>query len=185
MYIKYPLIVPIIGHGATDIIEYPIDTIVFNFLSFILIYNLNFMQRKILLTSTSIYHISLDIPYKKHKILISSFFHGIWIKYPIISKLHLLTIHTPLHYLKIFLLKKNWKKKYTIGFLTSFLSNILINRNIENYMDLKFGKLWWIFPIIPHVYLCNKINNKYIKKIKNNRIFERLFNNKNNKCIFI
>ena len=143
------------------------------------------MQRKILLTSTSIYHISLDIPYKKHKILISSFFHGIWIKYPIISKLYLLIIHTPLHYLKIFLLKKNWKKKYTIGFLTSFLSNILINRNIENYMDLKFGKLWWIFPIIPHVYLCNKINNKYIKKIKNNCIFERLFNNKNNKCIFI
>lgn len=185
MHVKYPLIVPIIGHGATDIIEYPIDTIIFNFFSFILIYNLNFTQRKILLTCVSIYHISFDIPYKKHKILISSFFHGIWFKYPIISKIYLLSIHTPLHYFKIFITRKNWKKKYIIGFLTSFFSNILINKNIENHMDMRYGKLWWVFPILPHVFLCNKINNKYIRKIRTIRVFERIFNNKNNKCIFI
>lgn len=185
MYIKYPLIVPVIGHGSTDIIEYPIETVVFNLFSMILTYNLNFMQRKTLLILTSIYHISLDIPSKKYNILISSFIHVFWLKFPIISKLHLLLIHTPMHYLKIYILKNNWKKKYLMGFTTSYVSNILINRNIENMMEPKYGKLWWIFPILPHVILCNKINNKYIKKIKIIRIFERLFNNKNNKCIFI
>ena len=115
MFIKYPLIIPIIGHGATDIIEYPIDTVVLNFFSFILTYNLNFIQRKILLTATSIYHISLDIPYKKHKLLISSIIHGIWLKIPIISKLHLLLIHTPLHYIKIYIMNNNWKKKIFNG----------------------------------------------------------------------
>ena len=72
-----------------------------------------------------------------------------------------------------------------MGFSTSYISNILINRNIENYMEINYGKLWWIFPILPHVFLCNKIDIKYKKKIKTICIYERLFNNINNKCIFI
>ena len=184
MYIKYPLIVPIIGHGATDVIEYPIDAVIFNLFSFILMYNLNLMQRKILLTSTSIYHISLDIPYKKYNILLSSLIHVIWLKFPIISKIHLLIIHTPLHYVKIYLLKNKWKKKYGISFITTIIGNILINRNIETYMENRCGKLWWIFPILPHVYLSNKINNMAIKNIKRIRVFNR-FNSINNRNIFI
>ena len=71
-------------------------------------------------------------------------------------------------------------KKIDVLFATS-----VRNRDIENIMETKYGKLWWIFPILPHVILCNKINNKYIKKIKSIRIIERIFNNKNNKYIFI
>ena len=30
MNIKYPLLIPIIGHGATDIIDFPIQTLLYN-----------------------------------------------------------------------------------------------------------------------------------------------------------
>ena len=38
MNIKYPLIVPTIGHGATDFIDYPLATINYNILSILIIY---------------------------------------------------------------------------------------------------------------------------------------------------
>ena len=38
MHIKYPLLLPIIGHGATDIVDLPIATLQIHFLSGILIY---------------------------------------------------------------------------------------------------------------------------------------------------
>ena len=46
MNIKYPMIVSIIGHGATNIIDFPIQTIILNLLSGLIIYNLNTIQKK-------------------------------------------------------------------------------------------------------------------------------------------
>ena len=48
MHIKYPLLLPIIGHGATDIVDLPIATLQIHFLSGILIYLLRENQRRIL-----------------------------------------------------------------------------------------------------------------------------------------
>ena len=64
MNIKYPLLIPIIGHGATDFIDLPKQTLIYNFLSGLLVYNLNIFQRKTLLISSSVFHIAQDIPKK-------------------------------------------------------------------------------------------------------------------------
>ena len=37
-------------------------------------------------------------------------------------------------------------------------------KNIDIKIEEKMGKLWWVFPILPHIYLTHKI--KKIKKIK-------------------
>ena len=56
MNIKYPLLIPIIGHGATDLIDFPKETLIYNFLSALIVYNSNYFQRKTLLISSSIFH---------------------------------------------------------------------------------------------------------------------------------
>ena len=110
MNIKYPLIIPSIGHGATDLIDLPYETINYNILSLLIIYNLNYNIRKYLLIFTSIIHISSDFNIK-NKYLFSGLFHIIWLKSPIISKLYLSFVHTPLHYYKIFKAKKKMERK--------------------------------------------------------------------------
>tara|TARA_Y100000389_G_scaffold203785_1_gene253454 strand:- start:3923 stop:4528 length:606 start_codon:yes stop_codon:yes gene_type:complete len=175
MNIKYPLLIPIIGHGATDFIDFPIQTLIYNLFSAILVYNLNSFQRKTLLTSSSIFHIVQDIPKKiiiKNKIyniqniryLISGIIHVFWIKNPIIAKLHLLCIHTPLHYLRCFIIKKKYKLKYSIGAFISIIGAIFLQKNYDHYFNLKYGELWWIAPIIPHILLNYKINQSFINK---------------------
>ena len=173
MYIKYPLLIPIIGHGATDLIDIPKETLIYNFLSALLVYNLNSIQRKTLLTSSSIFHIAQDIPKKiiiKNKIiniqnfryLISSVIHIFWIKKPIIAKLHLLCIHTPLHYLRCFNIHNNYKLKYILGTFVSVVGGIFLQKNYNSYFDLKYGELWYIGPIVAHILLNYKINQKYL-----------------------
>ncbi len=184
MNIKYPLLIPIIGHGATDFIDLPKETLIYNFLSALLVYNLNIIQRKTLLISSSIFHIAQDIPKKiiiKNKIyniqnfryLISSIIHIFWIKKPIIAKLHLLFIHSPLHYLRCFIIKRKYKLKYTLGAFVSIIGAIFLQKNYIIYYQLKYGELWYIAPIIAHILLNYKINEKYINS--------KIFFNKNNK----
>ena len=71
--------------------------------------NINLINRKKILVSLSIFHIAQDIP-SKFKYIISSSLHYIWIRKPILAKLNLLLIHTPLHYIRIFYKKDKWKK---------------------------------------------------------------------------
>ena len=170
MNIKYPLLIPVIGHGATDLIDYPLETISLNLLSALIVYNLNLVQRQIVLVLFSIFHLSQDIPnkiklnsklinIKNKKLLLTSLFHGIMIKKPIIAKIYFLTIHSPLHYLRIIKTKVLARKKIILGLFTSLTSMFLLNKDYDIIIANKMDKLWWIFPILPHILLTAKFNN--------------------------
>ena len=58
MNLKYPLLIPIIGHGSTDIFDLPIESLTMHLFSSIIVYNLNYNNRKLLLLASSIIHIS-------------------------------------------------------------------------------------------------------------------------------
>ena len=175
MNIKYPLLIPIIGHGATDLIDLPKQTLIYNFYFALFVYNLNLIQRKTILTLFSIFHIAQDIPYKTKNInyIFSSFIHYFWIKKPLLAKLHLLCIHTPLHYLRCFIMHKNYKIKYYLGTIISIFGGFFLQKNYYNYFNIKYGELWYIGPVLAHVILNYKINNNFVN---NNNLF-----NKNNK----
>tara|TARA_B100000963_G_C22468346_1_gene598932 strand:- start:212 stop:817 length:606 start_codon:yes stop_codon:yes gene_type:complete len=195
MNIKHPLLIPVIGHGATDFIDYPKQTLIYNLLSALLVYNLNFKQRKTLLISTSIFHITQDIPKKiiiKNKIynikniryVFSGLIHYAWIKKPIIAKLHLLCIHSPLHYFRCFIIKKKYKLKYSLGLFISIIGAIFLQKNYHIYFNILYGELWYISPIIVHIFLNYKINQNYINYKndfnKSKKYNYYLYANKNN-----
>jgi hypothetical protein len=170
---KYPLLIPIIGHGATDIIEIPKETITLNLFFTILIHNINLDSRKRLLIGSSIYHIAQDIPFK-FKYIISSIIHYLWLKKPILSKLHLLLIHTPLHYIRIYFRKNKWKEKYIIGIITSIIGSILLENNMDDKLNKKLGELWWLSPVLSHIILTDIINKNYIINYKRNKYLKNI-----------
>ena len=159
MNIKYPLIIPTIGHGATDFIDYPLATINYNLLSILIIYFLNYNARKNILIISSIIHVSNDFNIKYNYFIIC-IFNILLLKKPIISKLYLSFIHTPLHYNRIIKYEKKWRMKIIFSNLISCLSIISLKKNIDIIIEEKLGRLWWIFPILPHIYLTDKINKK-------------------------
>ena len=159
MNIKYPLLIPVIGHGAPDIVDFPFQTIFYNILSSLLVYNLNIFQRKTILVLFSIFHTSQDIPnkiilnsknsinskslkildLKYNKYVIASLFHGIMIKKPLIAKLYFLLLHTPIHYLRIIKTKIKVKEKLLVGLATSIISMFLLNKDYDNKIEKKNG----------------------------------------------
>lgn len=157
---KYSLVLPIVGHGSTDIIDKPINSILLNMASALLIKNINLANRKKLLVGFSIFHIAQDIP-NKFNYLISAFLHFIWIRKPIIAKLNLLLIHTPLHYLRIYNKKDKLRIKILLGLTTSFIGNFLIEKKFDVLLNKNFGELWWTSPIISHIILTEIINRSY------------------------
>ena len=173
----YPLIVPIIGHGATDLINLPCFTIFLNMFFSILIHYLNLNNRKRLLIVSSIYHIAQDIPFKS-RYIISSIIHYIWLKKPFFAKLHLSLIHTPLHYLKIYVKKYKWKIQFSLGILSSLIGNILLEKNIHTKINKYLGDLWWISPVLSHIMLTYIINEQFVykyKKMKFMKLFKRIY----------
>ena len=177
MNVKYPLLIPIIGHGATDIIDFPFETLTYNLFSAILVYNCNLIVRQALLIGFSIFHNIQDIPNKiiyKSKIInlsnikvpLMTIIHGLWIKYPIIAKIHFLSFHTPLHYLRIILMRSKVELKLLTGFSVSLASMYFLNKDYDLIMEEKMGKLWWVFPILPHIILTHKTNYNFINNVK-------------------
>ena len=160
---KYPLLVPMIGHGSTDIIERPLQSIVLNLASGLLITNMNLINRKRTLIGFSIFHIAQDIP-NKFNYVISAFLHFIWVKKPIIAKLNLLLIHTPLHYLRIYYKKDKWQAKILLGLITSFIGNLAIEKNFDLILNNKLDQLWWVSPVIAHIILTELINRNFVYK---------------------
>lgn len=157
MKIKYPLLIPVIGHGATDIIDNPKETIFLNIILGIIIKNINEDNRKLILILSSIFHLAKDIPnmlikrYNNFSYVISCFIHFLWIQHPLIAKINLLLIHTPLHYYKIYKNKKRYKLKLLVGGITSLLSIYFLKENLDIYLDNKIGKFWWLSPILSHI----------------------------------
>lgn len=166
MQIKYPLLLPIIGHGSTDIVDLPIQSLQIHFLSGIMVYLLRENQRRILLILSSIIHISRDIPHK-NRLLISGGFHKLWLWKPIVAKLYLVLYHTPLHYIRNFTLSSNKKfiLKTFISFTTTVCAFLGLKNNIDVELEKKFGKYWWTAPILGHIVLNEKINRINIKRL--------------------
>tara|TARA_B100000902_G_C27264197_1_gene892533 strand:+ start:1043 stop:1582 length:540 start_codon:yes stop_codon:yes gene_type:complete len=169
MYIKYPLLIPIIGHGSTDIVDLPIQTLQIHFLSTILVYLLRENHRRVLLILSSIIHISRDIPHK-NRLLISAGFHKLWLYKPIIAKLYLLLYHTPIHYIRNY--KLSQKNKFILKCFTSITTTVLSFFGLKNNLDIKIekklGKYWWTAPVVGHIIMNEKINKINMKRFYKN-----------------
>ena len=172
---KYPLLIPVIGHGATDIIDYPIKSVIYNMISILLVNKLTYKERKAVLVGFSIYHLANDF-HCKFKYIVSSIFHIIMIKKPVIAKCYFCFYHTPLHYFRQLFINNKWKYKIFIGLITSITANYAINRDIELYMNNKLGEFWWISPIIVHIFLTSYKHSEIINNYKNTRIFKYIKN---------
>jgi hypothetical protein len=161
MLIKYPLLVPTFGHGATSLILNPFETLVSNFICGVGIYYCSFIQRKMLLIIFSIYHIADDFKIQNnfYKYSLSSLFHYAWLKKPMLSKCYLTLIHTPRHYLTIY--KKKWRvpQQLLIGFGTSLLAIPFLNANLDHILNNYLGELWFVGPIIAHITVHSYYNN--------------------------
>jgi hypothetical protein len=164
MLIKYPLLIPTFGHGATSLIVRPFETLVGNFLSGLCIYYCSLFQRKMLLIIFSIYHIADDFNIKNnfYKYSLSSLFHYAWLKYPLLSKCYLTLVHSPRHYFTIY--KRKWRvaQQLFIGIGTSLLAIPFLNANLDSKLNNYLGELWYVAPIIAHI-----IVHSYYNKIIN------------------
>lgn len=150
---KYPLITSIIGHGATDIIDMPLTTLALHGTSFLLINNLNILQRKLLLLSTSIIHMTHDMP-----LFYSILMHGVWLYKPILAKLYLSTIHTPLHYYRTLSNVSNSNKylKISVAFITTTVGAYILENNYNILISHYLGTFWWVAPVCTHI-LINEL----------------------------
>tara|TARA_B100000424_G_C22881296_1_gene469053 strand:+ start:248 stop:895 length:648 start_codon:yes stop_codon:yes gene_type:complete len=185
---KYYSLIPIIGHGSTDLIDLPFKTCLIHFSSFLLFNKFNIfnnIQKKSILTLFSIFHFSHDIPDTIHEKNISSykhifmsFFHILMIKKPIFAKIYLNIIHTPLHYFKTIKINsiffnRNYKLnnllKINLSLITTLFCIFMLQNKNEEYLQLfenNYGELWWISPIIAHIILNEIININIENKIK-------------------
>jgi len=165
MLIKYPLLVPTFGHGATSLIINPYTTLASNFFTGVCIYYCSFFQRKMLLIIFSIYHIGDDFNIKNnfYKYSLSSLFHLAWLKYPMLSKCYLTLIHSPRHYITIYKRKQRVAQQLLIGFGTSALAIPFLNANLDHVLNNCFGELWFVGPIIAHITV-----HSYYNKLINN-----------------
>ena len=147
---RYGLLIPTIGHGATDLIDMPISTICTHIISSISLYKLDPYYKKIILIIMSIIHLSKDMP-----TIYSIGFHPIMIKWPIIAKLYFAIYHTPLHYIRTFKYTSFYKNclKVCTSLLTTITSYFVIKNNYDMYIDLVLGEYWWVSPIIGHIIL--------------------------------
>jgi hypothetical protein len=145
---KYPLLIPMVGHGSTDIIDKPIKSVLLNLGTGLLIKNMNLINRKRLLVGFSIFHIAQDIP------------------------------NTPLHYLRIYYKKDKWKEKIFLGLLTSIIGGLLIEKEIDVLLNKKLGELWWVSPVIAHIILTEIINRNFVYKVNvfNNAVKFKVIN---------
>lgn len=155
MNIKYPLLLPTVAHGSTDLILNPPLTITSHLFCLSIIKFIPELQKKLLLLTCSIYHVSKDI-----KLIPSFLLHSIWLKYPIWAKLYLSFYHTPIHYKNCY--KYNNKKIFKYQISTALLTTIFIqyslNKNYDKYIENKLGTYWWIAPVIAHIFV-----NEYLK----------------------
>ena len=156
---KYPLLIPVIGHGATDAIDFPVQSILYNIISASIIYNLNIDIRKNLLIGFSIHHLAYDFN-TNFNYVISSLFHILMINKPLIAKCYFCFYHTPLHYLRQIKINNKWKYKFGLGFSTSAIASYILNKNIDIIIEEKCGKFWWISPVIVHIILNTFQHNK-------------------------
>lgn len=160
-------IIPIVGHGSTNLIDIPLITLLSHLLSAILIKNLNIVQRRRILLLSSVRHISQDFYFTKYSIPLSILLNWIWLKNKMIAIYYLSFFHTPLHYYNSFQIsKKNrWKLwgKISLAILTTIGTIIGLKYNVDSKLNEQLGQFWWVSPILGHI-LCNEyteVKNKF------------------------
>jgi len=175
-------LLPVIGHGSTDLFDLPFTTLLTHFICFNLVKNLNINQRKNLLVGSSIIHLSNDFFLaKKFRLIVSGIFHFFATKKPIIFKLYMICLHTPIHYFTSFKFTNNnnnnnnliKKSKIGLALLTTLLSMIAIKNNLDVKLEEKYGEYWWVSPIFAHI-IINEIINHNIKLYDQENILNKL-----------
>ena len=161
---KYPLLLPTLGHGSTDIFDTPKLTLISHSIGFISIKFLPIFYKKFLLISCSIIHIKRDMP-----LVLSCLMHTIWLKYPIISKLYLSFFHTPLHYIRAYYqTPKKFFKKLFLGISSSLIISYGLHKNYDILIEKYIDPLWWIAPVISHIFISEFLIFQKYSVIKRN-----------------
>jgi len=159
MFKKYPILIPTIGHGSTDLLENPILTLQTHLITFLFCQSLPIIQKKVILITSSIYHISKDI-----NIIPSFGLHLIWLRFPLTSQIYLSFFHTPLHYYNLYRRDNNlFKQQLPFGIITSLV--LAYNFNLYYKLNIMLGEFWWISPILSHIILTDLFNKdqKHLK----------------------
>jgi hypothetical protein len=153
---KY-VVIPMISHGITDLIDYPRKTLLTYGVLTPILSQLNINQQFILLMGSSIYHMKKDIPFNiKGSIVL----HGLWLYEPIIAPYFLCYIHSPRHYLRTL------KAKPIQKLICISLMCIISNYMIDNLFILSkyFGPLWWSPFVLCHIVIHDILSNFNPKK---------------------
>ena len=66
-------------------------------------------------------------------------------------------------------MRSNVKLKLLTGFSVSLVSMYFLNKDYDLIMEKKMGKLWWIFPILPHIILTHKTRDTFVNNVKKHR----------------
>jgi hypothetical protein len=161
---KYPLLLPTLSHGSTDLIDSPKLTLISHSIGFLTIKFIPICFRKGLLLISSIIHMKRDMS------LFNSFLmHILWLKIPILSKIYLSFYHTPLHYIRSYYYNPQlFLNKIIISLFTTFFINFSLNNNFHLLLENYFGKLWWISPVIIHIIISEILIHQKHLIIKQN-----------------
>lgn len=144
---KYPLLIPTLGHGSTDLIDKPKLTLILHSCGLISVKFTPIFLRKFILLTSSIIHMKRDMP-----LIFSSIMHFAWLKFPILAKTYLSFIHTPIHYIRSYYqTPKNFKLKFFIGILSSLFLAYGLENKYDIIIEKYLGKFWWVSPIFVHI----------------------------------
>jgi len=161
---KYPLLLPTLGHGSTDLFDKPKLTLITHSIGFISIKFLPIFYKKLLLIASSIIHMKRDMP-----LFLCCLMHTIWLKYPIISKLYLSFFHTPLHYIRAYYqTPKIFLKKLFIGIFSSLIISYSLDKKYDILIEKFMGTLWWIAPVISHIFISEFLIFQKYSVVKRN-----------------
>ena len=164
---KY-VVLPMISHGITDLIDYPRKTLLTYGLLTPILTQLNIDQQFILLMGSSIYHMKKDVPFNiKGSIVL----HGLWLYEPIIAPYFLCYVHSPRHYIRS--LKSKTVQKLICISLMGIISNYMIDHLY--FLCKHFGPLWWSPFVLCHIVIHDVLSNfNPIKKSIKNTIYSKI-----------
>lgn len=157
-----PILIPAIAHGITDIVDAPVESILIYAIVSPLVYHFPTKVKLGLLLCGSVYHLRHDVPYGLKGNLI---IHLLWVQQPIIAELYLSFIHTPRHYYRTLLDTYGFKIKCLwIGLMSFIAIADMIFKYSERLLHLRLVPLWWVGPVLCHIYLTDfyipSINHK-------------------------
>jgi len=156
-----PTLLPAISHGITDIVDYPVESIITYAIFIPIVYQFPLKVKTGLLIGASLYHLRQDVP---GGMIGNVCMHLLWIKFPLFAELYLSFIHTPRHYLRSFhtnfILKLLWIKLFTIVSLFEMIF----------HWTQHFKDLWWVGPVLAHIYMTDI----YANKMRNSELEENI-----------